>query len=153
MRTYWLVGKTAPSQKSAMFNDIAPDLISNVDIEFSNSLNGFSDPSKPEERERNISYKTSFQSDQGLCNLLNIPSPHQLRYNTSSCCNCETKCLYNRQSDDNVIFGSQIRDSSKPKLKTCNDTYNQLCVCRLKSSSGQNRSRGPRSAPSITFRL
>ncbi|XP_068150732.1 guanylate cyclase 32E [Drosophila tropicalis] len=70
--------------------------------------------------------------------------------NTGSC-NCATKCLYSRRSDDNVTNSHEpqsLQQMTAPTQINCN----QLCVCRLNGSQALS-SRSPRSAPSITFRL
>nr|NP_001285834.1 guanylyl cyclase at 32E, isoform G [Drosophila melanogaster]AHN54348.1 guanylyl cyclase at 32E, isoform G [Drosophila melanogaster] len=121
MRTYWLTKRQQP--------ELTPDLISTVD-----TLDTYC--SGPRE-----SMEVSVHQ---YC------SPASNNYRLGSC-NCDTKCLYSRRSDDNVTNShgtSEFPKVSEPAQVNCN----QLCVCRLNSSQMFNN-RGPRSAPSITFRL
>ncbi|XP_034473865.1 guanylate cyclase 32E [Drosophila innubila] len=123
MRTYWLIKQLQAEKRSLMINDWAPDLISTVDA--SNA------------------YCAKTQGDD--------LSLQQLKHFRTDSCNCATRSLYSRRSDDNVNttldhFG--LQNINDPVQINCN----QLCVCRLKGSPVFNN-RGPRSAPSITFRL
>ncbi|XP_017059315.2 guanylate cyclase 32E isoform X2 [Drosophila ficusphila] len=119
MRTYWLTKR----QQS----ELTPDLISTVDALDSYCSVG-----------REIIDHSVYQ----YCNQ--APKNYKL-----GSCNCDTKCLYSRRSDDNVAHGTpEFPKISEPTQVNCN----QLCVCRLNSSQVFNN-RSPRSAPSITFRL
>ncbi|KAH8395404.1 hypothetical protein KR215_000573, partial [Drosophila sulfurigaster] len=124
LRTYWLTKRLKSEIRSLTINDWTPDLISTVD-----SINTCCPPIHRSE-------------DTSLLH------PKSLR---SGSCNCATKSLYIRRSDDNVTTTqdtSIMQKISEPGQINCN----QLCVCRLKSSQVFNN-RSPRSAPSITFRL
>lgn len=136
MRTYWLISKNnhnAP-QAITVFNDITPDLISNVETENSSANSG-------------IIYPHPFNSN-SLCPMkqqqLIQQQQQRLRYNRNLPCNCQTKCIYNRRSDDNV---------NTTDLPINRSSNSHLCVCRLKASISHGVQRGPRSAPIITFRL
>ncbi|KAL7742008.1 hypothetical protein ACLKA6_018263 [Drosophila palustris] len=123
MRTYWLIKRVQPEMRSLMINDWTPDLISTVDA--SNSCCA----------------KTR-GDDSTLLQLTNL---------RTGSCNCATKSIYSRRSDDNVtssLDASVLQKINDPVQINCN----QLCVCRLNGSQVFNN-RGPRSAPSITFRL
>ncbi|KAH8377100.1 hypothetical protein KR093_003438, partial [Drosophila rubida] len=123
LRTYWLIKRLKPEVRSLMISDWAPDLISTVDS--SNSC-----------------YTQNHSEDNSLLQMKNL---------RSGSCNCATKSLYSRRSDDNftnTLDPSALQKISEPVQINCN----QLCVCRLKSSQVFNN-RSPRSAPSITFRL
>ncbi|KAM8716359.1 hypothetical protein ACLKA7_003266 [Drosophila subpalustris] len=123
MRTYWLIKRVQPEMRSLMINDWTPDLISTVDA--SNSCCA----------------KTR-DDDSTLLQLTNL---------RTGSCNCATKSIYSRRSDDNVtssLDASVLQKINDPVQINCN----QLCVCRLNGSQVFNN-RGPRSAPSITFRL
>ncbi|EDW40077.1 GL12859 [Drosophila persimilis] len=84
--------------------------------------------------------------------VLQYRSPTALPVNIrTGACNCATKCLYSRRSDDNVTNSHETPEFPKmtePTPMNCS----HLCVCRLNSSQLFNN-RSPRSAPSITFRL
>ena len=134
MNTYWLIARqhTTPEQRMVVLNDIAPDLISNVDIETGSPIS--------------------------------IPPysvPRPAKYPRNSFCNCETKCIYNRRSDDNVNNMQHRSGTGDSPLQRRNhagrqtmDVTNYLCVCRLNNTqSSQLTARGPRSAPNITFRM
>ncbi|XP_034100299.1 guanylate cyclase 32E isoform X2 [Drosophila albomicans] len=124
LRTYWLTKRLKTEIRSLTIKDWTPDLISTVD-----SINTCCPPIHRSE-------------DTSLLH------PKSLR---SGSCNCATKSLYIRRSDDNVTTTqdtSIMQKISEPGQINCN----QLCVCRLKSSQVFNN-RSPRSAPSITFRL
>ncbi|XP_037958924.1 guanylate cyclase 32E [Teleopsis dalmanni] len=159
MRTYWLTGLTNADQRIMPFKDSStPDLISNMDIESvltrpmatpisCTSATIFEDVSL-----------TSFNSSQSQrsCNLLNVSYAQRMKYVRISCCNCQTKCLYNRRSDDNVTIEMQrIREKivTRHNHGIRSDETSQLCICRLNASSSRTTSRGPRSAPIIDFRL
>nr|XP_036670728.1 guanylate cyclase 32E [Drosophila suzukii] len=121
MRTYWLTNR----QQS----ELTPDLISTVD-----TLDTYC----------SVGRECMDQSVHQYCS----PAPNNYRLGS---CNCDTKCLYSRRSDDNVTNSrgtSEFPKISEPTQVNCN----QLCVCRLNSSQVFSN-RSPRSAPSITFRL
>ncbi|EDV30989.2 uncharacterized protein Dana_GF15131 [Drosophila ananassae] len=121
MRTYWLTNQ--------QHSELTPDLISTV--ETLDSYCAFT--------------RASLE-----------PSPHQYcgsATNSSrlSSCNCATKFLYSRRSDDNVTSSHntpEFQKISEPTPMNCNN----LCVCRLNGSQVFNN-RSPRSAPSITFKI
>ncbi|XP_046802914.1 guanylate cyclase 32E [Lucilia cuprina] len=153
MRTYWLISQTTEHQLQqnsvVVLNDAAPDLISNVDTESFTSSSAALHPIM------NHCYIKHLQRG-GSCfsNTANQQSSRQ-RYIKTAYCSCETKCIYNRRSDDNVTVDTMPhRKQQIDKTNTvCNNSY--LCVCRLNSSVSHTTTthRGPRSAPVITFRL
>ncbi|XP_026834463.1 guanylate cyclase 32E isoform X3 [Drosophila erecta] len=121
MRTYWLAKRQHP--------ELTPDLISTVD-----TLDTYCSGAR--------------ESMEASAHQYCSPAPNNYRLGS---CNCDTKCLYSRRSDDNVTNShgtSEFPKTSEPAQVNCN----QLCVCRLNSSQVFSN-RGPRSAPSITFRL
>ncbi|XP_039501764.1 guanylate cyclase 32E isoform X3 [Drosophila santomea] len=121
MRTYWLTKRQQP--------ELTPDLISTVD-----TLDTYCSGAR--------------ESIEASVHQYCIPAANNYRLGS---CNCDTKCLYSRRSDDNVTNShgtSEFPKISEPTQVNCN----QLCVCRLNSSQVFSN-RGPRSAPSITFRL
>lgn len=124
MRTYWLTKRLRPELRAMMIKEWAPDLISTVD-----GSNGCCSQARATEE----------------------ASIHQFKNIRSGSCNCATKSLYSRRSDDNVTSShdaSVLNKINEPVQINCN----QLCVCRLNGSQLLNN-RSPRSAPSITFRL
>ncbi|XP_073822176.1 guanylyl cyclase at 32E [Musca autumnalis] len=154
MRTYWLLNKLEdhrhPSQLPALTcNDATPDLISNVDPDSSttNSSNALHPMLMSNHYMKHLSYGMSTSQQQQQ------QTQQRLRYVKNSYCNCATKCIYNRRSDDNVNAAELPTIGRKNHENVCNNTH--LCVCRLNSSilHTTNNLRGPRSAPVITFRL
>lgn len=150
MRTYWLLNKLEEhhSQVPALTcNDATPDLISNVDPDSSttNSTNTLHPMFHNSHYMKHLPYGLSMNPQQ--------QQPQRLRYVKNSYCNCATKCIYNRRSDDNVNAAELPTIARKNHENVCNNTH--LCVCRLNSSilHTTNNQRGPRSAPVITFRL
>lgn len=156
MRTYWLIGQTSEQKQHlqnslVLLNEAAPDLISNVDTESFTS----SPAALPI---LNHCYLKHMQRGTTTCssNTANQQQQQrQQRYVKTSYCSCETKCIYNRRSDDNVTVDTipQWKHQMDRTNAVCNNSY--LCVCRLNSSvlHTTNTHRGPRSAPVITFRL
>ncbi|XP_043645161.1 guanylate cyclase 32E isoform X3 [Drosophila teissieri] len=121
MRTYWLTKRQQA--------ELTPDLISTVD-----TLDTYCSGAR--------------ESMEAAVHQYCSPATNNYR---SGSCNCDTKCLYSRRSDDNVTNShgtSEFPKISEPTQVNCN----QLCVCRLNSNQVFSN-RGPRSAPSITFRL
>lgn len=124
MRTFWLTKRLRPEIRDMMIKEWAPDLISTVD------------------------------ASNGCCSKARATDEtalHQFKNMRSGSCNCATKSIYSRRSDDNVTSShesSVLKKINEPVQINCN----QLCVCRLNGSQLLNN-RSPRSAPSITFRL
>lgn len=148
MRTYWLISQTNEHHQlhnaRNVLNDKAPDLISNVDAE---SFSASAAPLQP------LSYVKLFQPANS--SVANTSTQKRHRYVRTAYCSCETKCIYQPHSDDNVTIDTdphqqQLHDKTNTLLRNSN-----LCVCRLYSSVWHTtKSRtGPRSAPAITFRL
>ena len=151
MRTYWLIGQT-PEHRShqnsvVVLNEAAPDLISNVDSESFTSSTAALNPLI------NHCYLKHLQ--RGGSSYSNNVNQYRSRYVKTSYCSCETKCIYNRRSDDNVTVDTipQRKQQNDKTNTVCNNSY--LCVCPLNSSvlHTTTNQRGPRSAPVITFRL
>ncbi|EDW13325.2 uncharacterized protein Dmoj_GI18149 [Drosophila mojavensis] len=129
MRTYWLIKRVQAEMRALVVNDWAPDLISTVDA---------SSGCCPQPRADELP-------------LLKFPNlPMSIR---AGSCNCATKCIYSRRSDDNVTTSHKAA-ATKPIKGTepVQINCNQLCVCRLNGSQVLSN-RSPRSAPSISFRL
>lgn len=124
MRTYWLIKRVQPEMRALKVNDWAPDLISTMD-----ASSGCCPQSRADE----------------FPNL-----PMSIR---AGSCNCATKCIYSRRSDDNVTTSHKAAATGLVKgTETVQINCNQLCVCRLNGSQVLSN-RSPRSAPSISFRL
>ncbi|EDW02936.1 GH10964 [Drosophila grimshawi] len=117
MRTYWLSKRLQPEARSRLMNDWAPDLISTVD------------------------------ASSVCCSKTRGEDLPLLQFQRTGSCNCATKSLYSRRSDDNVTNSTLTKISESVQINC-----NQLCVCRLNGSQLLNN-RSPRSAPTITFRL
>lgn len=134
MRTYWLTKRLQPEMRALMASDWAPDLISTVD-----ASNGCCSQARAD--------------DLPLLKFQNLP----MSMRTGSC-NCATKCLYSRRSDDNVTTSHKAAAAAAAAAalakgsETVQINCNQLCVCRLNGSQVLSN-RSPRSAPSISFRL
>ncbi|KAH8242006.1 hypothetical protein KR038_001056 [Drosophila bunnanda] len=123
MRTYWLTNRQQ--------TELAPDLISTVD-----TLDSYC----------SMERASLEHSQHQYCN----PAPKNYRVGS---CNCATKCLYSRRSDDNVTSTHDTPEFPKVQVsEPAQVNCNHLCVCRLNSSQVFSN-RSPRSAPSITFRL
>lgn len=152
MRTYWLISQIPDQQLQqnsvVVLNEAAPDLISNVDTESFTSS-----PAALHPIINNHNYFKHLQRG-GSC-FSNTANQQRQNYIKTAYCSCETKCIYNRRSDDNVTVESMPqRKQQMDKMNTVsNNSY--LCVCRLNSSvlHTMTTQRGPRSAPVITFRL
>lgn len=127
MRTYWLMEKLFKHEIKLFNNARAPDLLSD--------MNGEKQYSKQ-------SSTNSLDIDKRRMPVLIGPPQHN-----RIGCNCKTRCIYGRNSDDNVMFGS--RDVYKIAASQMSNKY--LCVCSLNSSCDK-AIRVPRSAPLITFR-
>ncbi|XP_055858985.1 guanylate cyclase 32E [Episyrphus balteatus] len=151
MRTYWLIGQVKTYEHRLPFrkSDITPDLISNVDsdsmgpIRLSNDCNSLS--------------LSSVQLNSGNHHRINIlpirPSSARLVYPKTYCA-CQTKCIFDRNSDDNVNFvinrNSEVSHLNGKMPRQLDRNF--LCVCNLSSNFSDGGPRGPRSAPHITFR-
>lgn len=131
MRTYWLIKRVQAEMRALVVNDWAPDLISTVDA---------SSGCCPQPRADELP-------------LLKFPNlPMSIR---AGSCNCATKCIYSRRSDDNVTTSHKAAAAAAGLVKGTEPVQincNQLCVCRLNGSQVLSN-RSPRSAPSISFRL
>ncbi|XP_017859898.1 PREDICTED: guanylate cyclase 32E [Drosophila arizonae] len=135
MRTYWLIKRVQAEMRALVVNDWAPDLISTVD-----ASNGCCPQPRADELP-----------------LLKFPNlPMSIR---AGSCNCATKCIYSRRSDDNVTTSHKAAAAAAAVAtglvkgkETVQINCNQLCVCRLNGSQVLSN-RSPRSAPSISFRL
>lgn len=124
MRTYWLVEELF--KHDIKFNKIGgPDLLSDMDSE----------------KKYNKQPSTS-SLDLNKKRVPIIGPPLQNRIG----CNCKTRCIYGRNSHENVMLGSQSCQYATSEIPS-----KYLCVCAL-SSSYSKTVRVPRSAPLITFR-
>lgn len=126
MRTYWLVEKLFKHDVKLFNNVRAPDLLSDMD-------------SKKQYSKQSSSSSLDF--DQRRLPMIGPPFHNRIG------CNCKTRCIYGRNSHDNVMYGS--RDIYKISASQMSNKY--LCVCSLNSSCDKSV-RVPRSAPLITFR-
>ncbi|XP_034667956.1 guanylate cyclase 32E [Drosophila subobscura] len=122
MRTYWLTKRLQA--------ELTPDLISTVD-----TVDAYCSMSR-------------VNKEHTLMQQYRSPMSSNIR---TGACNCATKCLYSRRSDDNVTNSHETPEFPKMTDST-QMNCSHLCVCRLNSSQLINN-RSPRSAPSITFRL
>lgn len=149
MRTYWLIGQVKACEPTLPFrnSDITPDLISNVDSDSLAPLRLSNDC--------NSSSLSSVHLQLGT-HRISIPiRPNSARMvYPKTYCACRTKCIFNRNSDDNFNFDSDRHpDGSNFNGKQSRQLdRNFLCVCNLSSNFSDGGPRGPRSAPHITFR-
>lgn len=124
MRTYWLVEKLFKHDIKLFNNVRTPDLLSDMDSE---------------KHYIKQSSTNSLNLDRRRFPIIGPPQHNRIG------CNCKTRCIYGRNSDDNVMFG----DIYKTSASQAPNKY--LCVCSLNLSCDKSI-RVPRSAPVITFR-
>ncbi|XP_059220787.1 guanylate cyclase 32E [Stomoxys calcitrans] len=143
MLTYWLLNKLPQQHSTMTCNDATPDLIRATPDPTPDSYASSLNTIHPMLLNSNCILKHNLPTN-------NSHQQARLRNIRNTYCNCATKCLYNRRSDDNVYVEIPTRSQQETP---CNSSH--LCVCRLNNSvlHTTNNQRGPRSAPVITFRL